>query len=114
VWTDAVAGADIAVGEYSAPLPALVHVYPPTLPSIKPTFSASYSPFVSTGSPPVQRLAAVTGGIDQSTMDDDGRDEAEVWIGCLCAFFCTFAVLFSSPASSGGISFYSVSLSRSF
>jgi hypothetical protein len=32
VLMDAVAGAD--VGEYSAPLPALVHVYPPPLPPI--------------------------------------------------------------------------------
>jgi hypothetical protein len=49
VLTDAIAGAD--VGEYSAPLPALVHVHPPPLPSIviTPPFpSPSCSPFVST------------------------------------------------------------------
>jgi hypothetical protein len=60
VWTDTVAG-DVAVGEYSAPLPALVHIYPPPLLSIMITPpSPSCSPFVSTvltrSYAPTQRL----------------------------------------------------------
>jgi hypothetical protein len=122
VWTDAVAGADVAVGEYSAPLPALVHIYPPPLLSIMitPTFPPLLRfllslrvhrfPSCPTSS---SHCAAVTRGIDRSTMGEDGRDEAEVWIGCLCAFFLHFcfrlqlllarlpSILFSFPARFG-------------
>jgi hypothetical protein len=103
VWTDAVAGAD--VGEYSAPLLALVR--PSTLSSISPTVP---QPFLF--SPRVHRanLLLLANVFLQSAIDADGRDGGDVCIGWLvgCVSF-----EFLSPASFGGISFYPVLPSRS-